>query len=137
MICDNVEQPRRMTKGSSCYDFYSPEDYEIKPGRVTRIDTGVRLTDLDMCNDFPRWAMCLFPRSSFGMQYGMRFSNTVGIIDMDYRDNIKASITSDVPFRLKKGERFMQGMIIPFGILNGEIEPTDERVGGIGSTGRK
>lgn len=137
MICEDVKQPKRMTIGSSCYDFYSPDDYEIKPGKVTRINTRVRLTDLDICNEFDKWALILLPRSSLGMQYGMRFSNTIGVIDMDYRDTIKAAIQVDVPLYLKKGDRFMQGMIIPYGTLNGEIVPTEIRNGGIGSTGRK
>ena len=37
---------------------------------------------------------------------------------------------------IKKGDKICQGIILPFGTFRDEMEPTDERTGGLGSTGR-
>lgn len=137
---DNL-MPRRMTKNSCGYDFYAPETIEMEPGKWYTLDTGVCFDGTEQ----PRfdgalisdWFMMVVPRSSYGMKYGLKIKNTVGIIDMDYRDTIKASISVDVPFTLEKGERFMQGIVIPFGKFAKEIYASDVRNGGIGSTDKK
>lgn len=147
MICDHGEEyiPRRATRGSAGYDFFSPDEYELKPGEWTTIDTGVRFEGGGVWNEtgFAHttlgkndWFMAIVPRSGLSFNYGLRIINTVAIIDMDYRDTIKLKITVEAPYRLAKGERFAQGIVIPFGTFYGEKEPEKERVGGFGSTGR-
>lgn len=154
MKCDYGEEflPRRVTIGSAGYDFFSPDEYELKPGEWTTIDTGVRLCDegirrVDYTIGDPvgttmmpvgvgHWFMMIVPRSGLSFNYGLRIINTVAIIDMDYRDTIKLKITVEAPYRLAKGERFAQGILIPFGTFYGEIKPETTRNGGFGSTGR-
>lgn len=149
---NRIEKPKRATTGSAGYDFFSPDTYVLTPGKWTMIDTGVRLSDEGVrCVDYSigddigttitpvgvgRWFMMLVPRSGLSNKVGFRIRNTVGIIDMDYRDTIKAMVTVDAPYTLQRGERFLQGIIIPFGTFSDEIEPTEERKGGHGSTGR-
>lgn len=154
MKCDYGEEfvPRRATIGSAGYDFVSPDEYELKPNEWTFIDTGVRLCDegirrVDYSIGDPvgttmmpvgvgHWFMAIVPRSGLSFNYGLRIINTVAIIDMDYRDTIKLKITVEEPYSLAKGERFAQGLIIPFGIFRDEIKPETTRNGGFGSTGR-
>lgn len=147
-----IEMPRRATIGSAGYDFFAPDTYELKPGEWTMIDTGVRLTDDDVAqvSEIVRiseyagkgkryvgdWFMMLVPRSGLSNKVGFRIRNTVGIVDMDFRDTIKAMVTVDEPYTLAKGERFLQGIILPFGTFKDEIEPTEARNGGFGSSGR-
>lgn len=137
MKCDYGEEfvPRRATIGSAGYDFFSPDEYDLKPGEWTTIDTKVRF---DGEEDVPylKWFMMIVPRSGLSFKYGLRIINTVAIIDMDYRDTIKLKITVEAPYRLAKGERFAQGIILPFGIFRDEIKPETTRNGGFGSTGR-
>lgn len=133
MKVGNTEMPKRATKHSCGYDFHMPYDLEVKAGEEVMIDSEVSFEDGDLRdNQF----MMLCPRSSLGMRYGMRFLNSVGIIDADYRDTIKAKIITEKDMSLKKGDRFMQGIIMTYDTLSFEIEPTEERVGGLGSTGR-
>lgn len=136
--------PKRQTFGSCGYDFYAPEDIVLTPGEWTTIDTGVRFDGKESVVsliDSPEylfqagWFMLIVPRSGFGSKYGFRLRNTVGIIDMDYRDTIKATMTAEAPLTISKGERFMQGIILPFGVFENEDKPTSERKGGHGSTG--
>ena len=129
----NAGLARRSTKHSAGYDFYLPHDIDIVAGEQVIVDTGIALENGDLSHDE---VMLLFPRSSLGMKYGFRFLNSVGVIDSDYRDTIKAGITVSKDMHLNKGDRFMQGIIVRYGRIPGDIEPQNERVGGIGSTGQ-
>ena len=137
MISEHGEEymPRRQTYHSAGYDFYCPVDMICRRGLFRRktytIDTGIRLEPKDLKNDS---VMLLFPRSSIGFRYGFRFNNTTGVIDSDYRDTIKCSFTVDRKMILKKGDRFMQGVIVSYERMPREIPPEKERNGGVGST---
>ena len=125
--------PRRATPGSAGYDFYTPQTVTIVPGETVMIDSGISLEDGDIGDDE---VLCLYPRSSLGIKYGIRLRNVVGIIDSDYRQTIKIPLTSDVKCTIEAGDRVVQGIVVKYGLINNEIEPTEERVGGIGSTGK-
>ncbi len=153
MKCEIEEfTPRRATKDSAGYDFFSPVDADVVPGEWTEIDTLVSFDGTEkMTMDtnsliwgegyyrvtikVSNWCMKFYPRSGLSTRTGYKIITTVGIIDKDYRDTIKLKITADVPFHIKKGDRIAQGIFVPFLILNDEIEPTEERTGGFGSTG--
>lgn len=138
--------PRRQTVGSAGYDFYLPTDVTFHRWKTTSIDTGVYIekgTKVDF-GDGPtdRWVFVLCPRSGLGTRHGTRFRNTVGIIDSDYtgpEHTIKADMTSDDPWehplKLDKGDRFAQGIFLPYGTVVGETVPDAVRNGGHGSTG--
>lgn len=127
-----VDLPKRATTGSSGYDFYSPQRYEVKAGETIVVETGVRFI-----TDEPVWLMCM-PRSGYGFKYGMRLYNTIGNIDSDYwrSDNeghIMAKITAEKDFVIEKGDRFMQGVILPYLVADGD-NANGNRNGGFGST---
>lgn len=126
---------KRATLGSAGYDFTCPETVELKPGQWTDIDTGVRFDGSEEVF-LDRWFMMIVPRSGLSNRYGFRIRNTVGIIDSDYRDTIKVLVTVDESYTLQKGERFIQGIVLPFRVFDDEIKPTEERKGGFGSTGK-
>lgn len=138
MIYDSIVLPKRATKGSAGYDFYSPLNFTLKPNETIKIPTGIRA---EMENG---WVLSLYPRSSLGFKYRIQLNNTVGIIDSDYyySDNeghIFAKITNDSNenkiLEMKQGEGFMQGIFLPFGIT--EDDNVDlKRNGGFGSTGK-
>lgn len=138
MIYDSIVLPKRATKGSAGYDFYSPLTFTLKPNETIKIPTGIRA---EMENG---WVLSLYPRSSLGFKYRIQLNNTVGIIDSDYyySDNeghIFAKITNDTNenkiLEMKQGEGFMQGIFLPFGIT--EDDNVDlKRNGGFGSTGK-
>ena len=41
-IYDGIRLPRRATAGSAGYDFFSPVDFELKPGETLKMPTGIR-----------------------------------------------------------------------------------------------
>lgn len=146
MYAKDVRLPKRATKYSAGYDFYAPCDIVLKPGQWVTVDSGVYLEGTEKFYigtggrggklNVPRWWLHLIPRSSLGVKYGIRFANTEGAIDQDYRDSIKFTITSSVPYTIQKGDRFAQGIFEPYLILEDEDEPENEREGGYGSTGQ-
>ena len=131
----DIAFPRRATTGSAGYDFVCPVRAEVRPGEVTVIPSGFRAIME------PGWVLVICPRSSLGRKYGMRLANTVGVIDSDYafaenEGHILAAVTNGglVPFTLNPGDRFCQGVFLPFGLAEEEAV-TAQRRGGYGSTG--
>ena len=131
----NIKLPQRATIGSAGYDFSMPMTIDLASGEHVLIPTGIRAKIAE------GWVLMLFPRSGLGTKFGFALDNTVGIIDSDYfhADNeghIMAKVHVDNMLRLSEGERFVQGVFIPFGIAcNGNT--TVARHGGFGSTGTK
>ena len=93
-IYENIKLPKRATSGSAGYDFYSPIDITLEPGKTIKIPTGIRV---EICDG---WVLKCYPRSGLGFKFRLQLNNTVGIIDSDYfnSDNeghIFAKITND------------------------------------------
>ena len=130
--------PKRATKGSAGYDFKVIGDYTIPAHSAVVIPTYVK------CKIEPGWVLMIYPRSSFGFKYSARLANTVGIIDSDYYSNedndghimIKITNPSDNDIEIKHGDRFAQGIFMPFGITTDDSVVNGTRSGGIGSTGK-
>lgn len=127
--------PRRATEGSAGYDFVSPVDVALAPGEAATIPTGIR------ARMEPGWVLLLFPRSSLGFRHQLRLANTTGIIDSDYyhADNeghilVRVINGGDHPITISRGERFCQGVFLPYGLAEEQDAP-DKRRGGFGSTG--
>lgn len=133
---DRLKLPRRATAGSAGYDFYTPLDFELKPGETIRIPTGMR-AKID-----EGWALLIYPRSGLGFKFRLQLNNTVGVIDSDYygaknEGHIFIKITNDSNegkiLKLTEGEAFAQGIFTPFGITMDD-DASGARIGGFGST---
>lgn len=129
-----IDIPKRATKGSAGYDFFSPIGFTLSPGESIKIPTGIR------CEMNEGWVMMGFPRSGLGFKYRMRLSNTVCILDEDYfySDNeghifIKVVNEGDKTMTVKAGDGFAQGIFIQYGITEDD-NATNKRNGGFGST---
>ncbi len=135
-IYDNIKLPKRATKGSAGYDFYTPIDIMLTPGQTIKIPTGIR------CEMQDDWVLKMYPRSGLGFKYRLQLNNTVGIIDSDYfySDNeghIMAKITNDTNENknviVDAGSGFMQGVFVEYGITTDD-DADGIRNGGFGST---
>ena len=130
--------PRRATKGSAGYDFFSPIDFTLAPGETINFPSGIRARIDD------GWVLLIYPRSGLGFKYRLQLDNSVGIVDSDYynSDNeghIFFKITNDSKenkeIHIERGAAFAQGIFVPFGITLDDVV-TAERNGGLGSTDR-
>ena len=136
-LYNKIILPKRATAGSAGYDFHIPFNLELSAGKSVMIPTGIRVRIEE------GWVLQIFPRSSLGFKYKMTLDNTVGIIDSDYYGAaneghiiIKVTNHSDTMITLKEGDRFAQGLFIPFGItINDDVR--EVRIGGFGSTNTK
>ena len=137
-IYDNIKLPKRATKGSAGYDFYSPITFTLKPCETIKIPTGIRVKIED------GWFLANFPRSGLGFKYRLQLNNTVGIIDADYYNalnegHIMSKLTNDSKENkevlITAGSGFTQGIFLPFGITV-EDESDEIRTGGFGSTSK-
>ena len=87
------------------------------------------------------WVMMIDPRSSIGLKSGLRLSNSIGIIDEDYRGEIGILYDnlSDSDYEIKAGDRIAQCWVQPvyrFKPVEVVTLPETERgEGGFGSTG--
>lgn len=129
---EDIELPTRATSGSAGYDFKAPVGFTVAPGRPVVVPTGIRVKIED------GWFLMCAPRSGLGFKYGMSLANTVGVIDSDYAfsDNeghIMAKVCAKNEAEIEYGQKFMQGIFVPFGITEDDCV-AKERNGGLGST---
>lgn len=132
---EDIILPKRSTKNSAGYDFYSLYDITIKPNERVVIPTGIKA--MMNKNEF----LGIYIRSSLGFKYNIRMCNQVGIIDADYYNNkdneghifVCLQNESDKEVVIKKGDRFVQGIFMSY-LITDDDEATDTRNGGIGST---
>ena len=131
---EEIPLPKRATAGSAGYDFVSPLEVTVPAGGTALIPTGIR-AEME-----PGWVLMLFPRSSLGFRYALRLSNTVGVIDSDYafaknEGHIMVKLRNPLsePVIIGRGERFCQGVFLPYGTAE-EEDVLTQRTGGFGST---
>lgn len=87
------------------------------------------------------WVGLIIPRSSTGTKLHLRWQNTVGVVDADYRGELMVAIQSDNPcdVHLEAGQRVGQLVVVP--CLLGDVEVVDtldttvRGTAGFGSTG--
>ncbi len=132
---DDVILPKRSTKYSAGYDFYSIFDFSLNPGERKIIPTGIKCMMED--NEY----LAIYIRSSLGFKYNIRMCNQVGIIDKDYYGNeendghimVALKNEGDKALEITKGDRFVQGIFTPYYVTDDDMT-TGDRIGGIGST---
>ena len=129
-----ISLPKRATEGSMGYDFYSPAEYEVKPGDVAKIWTDVHAV---MEKDE---GLLLNIRSSMGGRFCLL--NTIGVIDQDFilgKTNGNVGIflknISDEVQYIHKGDAIAQGIFLKY-LVTDDDEADAKRTGGFGSTGR-
>lgn len=146
------KMPARATDGSACYDLFANKDIVLKAGQWTEFGTGVSFdgteklvmpmkrhnpwTGFDETVEFEvkDWVAVIYPRSGLGFKNIARFANSTGIVDCDYRLEIRCKMTADVDVTIPKGKAYAQMMFVPYLTLKDEIVPTEKRDGGFGST---
>lgn len=110
---------------------------ELKPHQTMTFGTGIKVA-------IPEgYVMLVLPRSSTGFKLNCMLSNTTGVIDAGYRDEIHIGLYNfgDKPIYLDDAQRVAQFLIIPRPKINLEMTVdnedfrTGDRGGGIGSTG--
>ena len=125
--------PKRANLTDAGADLRSTEAFELFPNEAKLVDTGVAVK-------IPKgFAGFVFNRSGQGKKQ-IILLNSVGVIDSDYRGNIKILLKniSDNKHKIEVGDRIAQLVIIPI-ILCDFVDSwndTERGTGGFGSTGQ-
>ena len=133
---NEIELPKRGTKGSAGYDIRSPFGFTIEvDGQAKVIPTGIRAEMPE--NTY----LQIVPRSGVGFKYGVSLANTVAIIDSDYfySDNEGHVMLKFVPgfnnWEVVSGDRIAQGIFLQY-FTTDDDDVIMVRKGGFGSTGK-
>lgn len=137
-LSPNAILPTYGSAGAAAADLYAclEEAVTIGPGETVFISTGLSVEIPVGC------AGLIYARSSMGAKRGLAPANKVGVIDSDYRGEIKVVLLnhSGATQTVAPGERIAQMIITP--VLTpdyeevDELTDTDRGAGGFGSTGK-
>lgn len=120
-------------------DLYAciESDVVVNPHQTVLIPTGIAL-------ELPEgYAGLIYARSGLATKKGLAPANKVGVIDCDYRGEVKVSLHnhSKIPQTVAAGERVAQLIITPYitaqFVAVDELSETVRGAGGFGSTGSK
>lgn len=131
----NAVIPQYMTAGAAGFDLTAAEDVAIAVGDVKLVGTGLAF-------EIPAGhVMMIAPRSGYSIKFPAYVSNAPGIIDEDYRGEVKIIMTAFTQgIVVRQGDRIAQGLIVPVarvGITETtQLEDTARGSGGFGSTGK-
>lgn len=131
--------PTYGTSQSAGADLYVclEEPVTIGPGDTAFLPTGIAVAVPE------GYAGLVFARSSLGCKRGLAPANKVGVIDSDYRGEIRVVLHnhSSEAQTVEDGERVAQLVVVPVLapelVETQELDDTERGIGGFGSTGRK
>lgn len=134
------KMPTKGTAGAAAFDCYAREDVTV--------GSSPELIGLGFALEIPEgYHAKIFPRSSIGLKTGLRQPNCCGIIDSDYRGEVKAMYEKKIICNcygmtfteIKAGERIAQMLIERNEDVElvevTELSETERGTGGFGSTG--
>ena len=133
---ERIRLPERATSGSAGYDLFAPVGFELGAGEGIKIPTGLRVLIEE------GWVLTIYPRSGLGFKYRFQLDNSVGVIDSDYRGEIRVGLVnqSDAPYTIQPGDRVAQLAVVPVVqaqlIPCADLDETERGAGGFGSTGK-
>lgn len=143
MVHPRAEMPVQMTGGAACFDLKACEETYLSPNHAYRtVNTGVAV-------EIPEgYVGMVCSRSGLASKEGIFVLNAPGIIDADYRGEIKV-ILARLPYDLNwpqfdnylviPGMRIAQLMVVPLPQVQvhsvHDLSATVRGTGGLGSTG--
>lgn len=139
-VQENAVIPKRATEGSAGLDLCACID---APLTLSSGDTALIPTGLAIELPSSQYGAFVFARSGLSIKHGIGLLNAVGVIDSDYRGEIKVGVINQIkePYTIEPGERIAQLVIMPVATLPVEKAQTlgesERGAGGFGSTGTK
>jgi dUTP pyrophosphatase len=144
-FCESSElQLTKATQSSAGWDLRAKENYTIHVGETTLVETGIFL-------EIPEgFVGKIYSRSGLSTKFGVVLVNGCGIVDEDYRGEIKVALTLLKGYQLrpptydiKKYDRVAQILFEKVESTNidyvksyDELCKTERGVGGFGSSGK-
>ena len=137
-VLDGAQLPTYGSEYSAGADLYAllEEPCTIAPGETVLLHTGIAMEIPEGYGGF------IYARSGLGVKKGLAPANKVGVIDSDYRGEIRVALHNhgSCEQTVENGERIAQLVITPVftpGFTEvKELTDTQRAGGGFGSTGR-
>lgn len=134
-----IPAPFYASAGAAAMDLCACMDEAVvlAPRALVSIPTGIAIA-LPSAD----YVALIFARSGLGVKHGVSLSNGVGVIDSDYRGELRVGLTnlSDAPYTVQPGDRIAQLAVVPVVQAHlefcDELEDTERGAGGFGSTGK-
>ncbi|UZZ64531.1 dUTPase [Curvibacter phage PCA1] len=136
LLSDAAQMPVYASTGAACFDLHASDSVGVVGGHSVEVGTGLAF---EVPVDH---VMLVFSRSGHGFKNGVRLANSVGVIDSDYRGEVKIKLHNDGQndFVVELGARVAQAMVLPIArmplVQVEELSETDRGEAGIGSTGQ-
>ena len=129
--------PARTRAGDAGYDLRAVEPFTLSPGERAVVPTGVAVALP------PGVAGLVTPRSGLAASHGISVVNGPGLIDPNYRGEIRVVLVNlgDARFEAVAGDRIAQLVLVPFvapeAYVVSELPPSGDDRGenGFGSSG--
>lgn len=139
LLDPRAKAPAYATAGAAAADLCAllDEPLTLAPGQRAMIPTGLAIELPD--------AQCvalLYARSGLAIKHGLTLPNCVGVIDSDYRGEVRVGLINlgSEPYTVQPGERIAQLCIAPVWqaafVQASDLSDTDRGAGGFGSTGK-
>ncbi|MBQ3089360.1 MAG: dUTP diphosphatase [Oscillospiraceae bacterium] len=139
LIGREIPAPYYASAGAAAMDLHAclTEEVVLPAGGRVMIPTGIAIA-------LPSsgYVALIFARSGLGTKFGVSLANGVGVIDSDYRGEIKVGLLNNgsEDFIVRPGDRVAQMGIFPVFQVEmvrcEELDETQRGTGGFGSTGR-
>ncbi len=137
-LTDTAKVPERGSDYAAGYDLFADLDapVTIEPGETKMIGTGIAMA-------VPAgYFGGIFARSGLSSKEGLRPANCVGVVDADYRGEVKVALHNDsnVVRTVEPSQKVAQLVVVPFLAVEfdtvDELDDTERGAGGFGSTGK-
>ncbi len=136
LLSKTAKAPVYSSESAGGADLYNDAgDLVISAGETVFAGTGLAL-------EIPEgYVALIFARSGLASKQGLAPANKVGVVDSDYRGEVKVALFnhSNQTREIKQGERIAQMVVVPFlkcEFCEGELSETKRGEGGFGSTGK-
>lgn len=139
LLDPRAKAPAYATPGAAAADLCALLDQPLTLAPLERV---MIPTGLAIELPGPDCVALLYARSGLAIKHGLTLPNCVGVIDSDYRGEIKVGLINQgpTPYTVQPGERIAQLCIAP--VWQAEFAPADDLTrtergaGGFGSTGK-
>jgi dUTP pyrophosphatase len=133
-----AQPPARTRPGDAAYDLRCTAGFSLWPREHATVPTGVAVA-------LPQGVAGLVtPRSGLASRHGISLVNSPGLIDPNYRGEIRIVLVNlgDARFEARAGDRIAQLLLVPFVAPDVSVveelppSPDDRGEHGFGSSGR-
>lgn len=138
-----AKAPYKGSADAACYDVFSVQEVILESGRTVVVDTGLQVAYIPQ-----GYRIAVYSRSGLAAKNSVCVLNAPGVIDSDYRGNLKVILHNNNPgfmrnesLRIGVGDRIAQIALekietnYEFGFVDAVTDHTERGAGGLGSTG--